>query len=209
MTRRLLLRCAVALATSWPLLSLKVLALGRIQATILTRDHATTLRAVADAVLPSALTADERQAAVTVFMDWVANYREGAEIGPGYGATRLRTTGPPPTAAYPAQLAALEAAARAAGAASLSALDLTGKRVVIDAALTTPQRVTQLPARPSGVHVVADFMGLYFHGPQGYNLAYRAAINREDCRGLAGSEQAPAALHAKSEAGPPAKQGGR
>jgi hypothetical protein len=88
----------------------------------------------------------------------------------------------------------MESAARATGAASFSALSLEARRGIIETALTSPQRVIQLPARPAGVHVVADFMGLFFHGQQGYNLAYRAAINREECRGLAGSEKAPGDL---------------
>lgn len=194
MTRRTLLRWAAVLAATWPLSSLKVLAVARRQPTRLTPEHSATLRAVADVVLPSTLSIDDRQLAVTLFADWVANYREGAEVGPGYGSPRLRTTGPSPTAAYPAQLAALEAAARAGGAASLNVASLEARRAVIEAALTTPQRITQLPARPNGAHVVADFMGLFFHGQQGYNLAYRAAINREECRGLAGSEKAPGGL---------------
>lgn len=194
MTRRTLLRWAAVLAATWPLSSLKVFAAARQQATLLTRDHAATLRAVADVVLPSALSAEDRQMAVTVFTEWVANYREGAEIGPGYGSPRLRTTGPAPTSAYPAQLAALEAAARAGGAASFGAASLDTRRGLIEAALTSPQRITQLPARPNGAHVVADFMGLFFHGQEGYNLAYRAAINRDECRGLAGSEKAPGGL---------------
>ena len=194
MTRRMLLRWAALLATTWPLSSLKVLAAATRQPTRLTREHAATLRAVADVVLPSTLSIDDRQLAVTLFVDWVANYREGAEVGPGYGSPRLRTTGPPPTAAYPAQLAALEAAARAGGAASLNAASLEARRAIIEEALTAPQRITQLPARPNGAHVVADFMGLFFHGQHGYNLAYRAAINRDECRGLTGSEKAPGGL---------------
>ena|SRR5687767_1227084 len=194
MTRRTLLRWAALLAATWPLSSLKVLAVARRQPAKLTPEHAATLRAVADVVLPSTLTIDDRQLAVTLFVAWVANYREGAEVGPGYGSPRLRTTGAPPTAAYPAQLAALEAAARAGGAASLNTASLEARRAIIEAALTTPQRITQLPARPNGAHVVTDFMGLFFHGQQGYNLAYRAAINREECRGLAGSEKAPGGL---------------
>lgn len=194
MTRRTLLRWAALLAATWPLSSIKLLAVARRQPVRLTPEHAATLRAVADVVLPSALSIDDRQQAVTLFLDWVANYREGAEVGPGYGSPRLRTTGPPPTAAYPAQLVALEAAARAAGAASFNAASIEARRAIIEAALTTPQRITQLPAHPNGAHVVADFMGLFFHGQQGYNLAYRAAINREECRGLAGSEKAPGGL---------------
>lgn len=194
MTRRALLRLAALLATTWPLSSLKVLASVRQQVTRLTAEEIVTLRAVAEVVLPSALSADDRQAAVTEFADWVANYREGAEIGPGYGSTRLRSTGPPPTANYPAQLAALETAARQGGAASFPAASLAARRSIIEAALTAPQRVTQLPARPNGTHVIADFMGLFFNGQHGYNLAYRAAINRDECRGLAGSEKAPGGL---------------
>jgi hypothetical protein len=191
MTRRTLLRWAALIAATWPLSSLKVLAAARAQGAVLTKAHAATLRAAADVVLPSALSADDRQLAVTLFMEWVANYREGAEIGAGYGATRLRTTGPAPTAAYPAQLVALEADARAGGAESFAAASPEARRVIIEAALTSPQRVTQLPAHPAGVHVVADFMGLFFHSQEGYNLAYRAAINRDECRGLEGSEKAP------------------
>jgi len=172
--------------------SLKVLAYTRRQAVELTPGHTATLQAIAEVVLPTSLTKDEQHAVVTQFVTWVANYREGAEMGHGYGATRVRHTGPSPAATYPEQLAALEAAARAHGAVSLGALSVTARRAVVEAALTTPRPVTQLPARPSGANVIADFMGMFFNGPEGYNLAYRAAINREDCRGLDGSEQVPA-----------------
>lgn len=192
MTRRTLLRWAAALATTWPLSSLKVLAHSRSQAVPLTAGHTATLQAIAEVVLPTLLSRDEQHAVVAQFVTWVTNYREGAEMGHGYGATRVRHTGPSPAATYPAQLAALEAAARAQGAASLSAQSVTTRRAVVETALTTPQRVTQLPARPSGANVIADFMGMFFNGPEGYNLAYRAAINREDCRGLDGSGQVPA-----------------
>jgi hypothetical protein len=194
MTRRALLRLAAALAATWPLSSLKILAAVRQAPVRLTRDHAATLRAAADVVLPSTLSIEDRQLAVTLFVDWVANYREGAEVGPGYGSPRLRTIGPPPTAAYPAQLAALEEAAKTGGAASFNAASLDARRAIIENALNSPQRITQLPAHPSGTHVLADFMGLFFHGQQGYNLAYNAAINRDECRGLAGSEKAPGGL---------------
>jgi hypothetical protein len=198
MTRRIVLRLVAALAASWPLSSLKVFA--HVAASP-QNGQATTLAAVAEVVLPSSLTADERRAAVTAFFNWIAGYREGAEMGHGYGSTRLRNTGPLPATAYPAQLEALESAARARGATSLGALSPADRRVVIEDALTTPSRVTQLPDRPNGTHVVADFMGMFFNSSEGYNLAYRAAIDREDCRGLDGSESAP---------GPwPIRQGGR
>ncbi len=190
MTRRLWLRLVGAVAAALPLSSLRAFAWAQAAPTL----NTATLGAIAEVVLPSTLTVEERADAVTAFVDWVAGYRAGADAGHGYGNTRPRTTGPSPASAYPEQLAALEAAAKAEGAASLSALTIDARRRVIEAALTTPTRVTQLPSRPNGAHVVADFMGQFFHGQAGYNLAYQAAINREDCRGLDGSDAPPPPL---------------
>lgn len=192
MTRRLWLRLVGVVAATWPLSSLRVFAWTQAQPT--SPLNTVTLHAVAEAVLPSALTAEERADAVATFVEWVAGYRANADAGHGYGNTRLRRTGPSPASAYPDQLAALDTAARAEGAASLAAMSVDARRRVIEAALTAPARVTQMPSQPNGTHVVTDFMGRFFHGPQGYNLAYGAAINRLDCRGLAGSEAPPAPL---------------
>ena len=197
MTRRLWLRLVGAVAAALPLSSLRAYAWAQPAPTLSTA----TLGAIAEVVLPSALTAEERADAVTAFVEWVAGFRAGADAGHGYGNTRLRKTSASPASRYPEQLAAIETAAKAEGAASLSALPIDARRRVIEAALTTPTRVTQLPSQPNGAHVVADFMGQFFHGQTGYNLAYRAAINREDCRGLDGSDAPPAPL--------PARGGGR
>ncbi len=199
MTRRLWLRLVGAVAAALPLSSLRAFAWTQAQPSPTL--NTATLGAIAEVVLPSVLTVEERADAVTAFVEWVAEYRSGADAGHGYGNTRLRRTGPSPASRYPDQLAALEAEAVAEGATSLSALALNTRRRVIEAALTTPTRITQLPSQPNGAHVVADFMGQFFHGQHGYNLAYRAAINREDCRGLDGSDAPPAPL--------PARGGGR
>jgi hypothetical protein len=62
---------------------------------------------------------------------------------------------------------------------------------VIEAALSTPQPVANLPARPTGANLVADFMGFYFNSPDATDLAYQRAIMRDTCRGLPGSEKEP------------------
>lgn len=193
MTRRLWLRLAGAVAAAVPLSSLRAFAWAPSSPTL----NTATLDAIAEAVLPSVLTVEERADAVRAFVEWVAGYRPAADAGHGYGNSRLRKTPPSPASAYPDQLAALEAAAKAEGAASLSALAVAARRRVIEAALTTPARVTQMPSQPNGVHVVADFMGRFFHGQTGYNLAYQAAIYREECRGLDGSDAPPAPLPAR------------
>src|SRR6266566_1272949 len=68
------------------------------------------LAAIAEVVLPSEA---DRKAAVAAFTAWIANYKEGADTDHGYGNTRVRSTGPSPARNYAAQIAALDAAAKA------------------------------------------------------------------------------------------------
>jgi hypothetical protein len=158
----------------------------------------TALRAIAEVVLPGALGRDGREQAVTKFVSWVRNYKAGAERGGGYGNAQLgQPTGPSPAARYPEQFAALDQAAQAQGAATLAALSADKRRLVIENALNTPTRVAQMPARPNGANVIADFMGLFYNGPEGYDLAYNAAIGRDTCRGLDGSDREPEPLGRK------------
>jgi hypothetical protein len=154
-----------------------------------------TLNALADTVLPSALSADDRRLAVRAFVSWFANYKAGADMGHGYGASTLRQrSGPSPIARYPPQFAALADAARTRGAASFAALRVPARREVVEAFLNQPQPVNRLPAQPTGANLVADFMGLYFNSQDGWNLCYRAEINRDACRTLDNSEKAPAPI---------------
>lgn len=202
MNRRTLLQWVATVATTWrfpwpgPPAGTPALRWKRVgaQPPALSEANVSTLHAIAEIVLPTALGADGRDAVVRKFVAWHLNYREGAEAGHGYGTTRLRTTGPPPASRYPDQFAALDVAARARGFASLSALAPADRRAVIETALETPQRVTQLPAQPTGANVVADLMGFFFSSADGYDLGYQAAIGRDQCRSLAGSEHAPAVL---------------
>jgi hypothetical protein len=161
----------------------------------LTAGQIATLAAIAEVVLPSAIGAGGRDLAVQRFAAWVRDYREGADMGHGYGASTLRRpSGPPPGRAYPAQFDALDAAARAAGAASFAALAPDRRRPIVEAALESPERVTRLPAQPTGANLVADFMGLYFSGSEAWDLAYERRIGRDRCRALDGSENRPEPL---------------
>jgi hypothetical protein len=146
------------------------------------------LVALADVVLPSE---SDRKAALTAFVAWIDDYKENADTDHGYGNTRIRATGPSPAGNYAQQLAALESAARAAGAASFAAATLDQRRTLVAAAITDA-KVERLSARPTGGHIAADLMGHYFNSSAANDLCYRAAINRDACRGLAGSENPPA-----------------
>jgi len=192
MKRRTLLQSIAAVLFTWPMDRLRLLAQD---APALTDANLKTLGAIAEAVLPTALNEDERGKAVDRFARWVRDYREGADRGHSYGASTLsQRSGVSPAARYPAQFAALDEMAAARGAASFAALPLERRREVVQLALDQPQRVTNLPARPNGANLIADFMGYYFASADGYDLAYEARIGRDSCRGLDGSDQVPPPL---------------
>ena len=148
------------------------------------------LAAIAEVALPSEV---DRKAAVLAFTAWIANYKEGADTDHGYGNTRVRSTGPSPARSYPAQIAALDAAAKAKGAAGFAAASLDQRRVIVEAAIADA-KIDRLSARPTGAHIAADLMGHYFNSPAAQDLCYRAAIGRDACRGLPGSEKRPTDL---------------
>jgi len=161
----------------------------------LTEAQVTTLRALAEVVLPTEAGDAGRAAAVDSFVTWVRDYREGAERGHTYGASVVSpVTGPSPAVRYPAQFAALDQAASVRGAATFAALGLPERREIVETTLNQGPRITNLPQRPNGTSLIADFMGSYFNGETGYDLAYEAAIGRDTCRGLDNSDAAPARL---------------
>jgi hypothetical protein len=148
------------------------------------------LAAIAEVVLPSEA---NREAAVGAFVTWIANYKEGADTDHGYGNTRVRSTGPSPARNYPAHITALDAAARAKGAAGFVAASVDQRRAIVEAAIADA-KIERLPTRPTGGHIAADLMGHYFSSPPAQDLCYRAVIGRDACRGLPGSDKKPAPL---------------
>ena len=192
MKRRTLLQSLVGAFVATPLARWRVAARAPDD---LSPANIATLNALAEVVIPSAAGAEGRQRAVAQFTAWVANYKEGADRGHGYGSSQLsQPTGPSPAARYSAQFTALDQAARDQGAASFAALALPARRTIVENALNTPQPTTRLPNRPTGANLVADFMGMYFSSAEAIDLCYQAEIGRDTCRGLEGSEQAPKAM---------------
>ena len=55
-------------------------------------------------------------------------------------------------------------------------------------------KIDTLPRLPDGKHIIADLMSFYFGSSEGYDLCYRAAIGRDRCRGLEGSDNPPPPL---------------
>jgi hypothetical protein len=153
---------------------LAALGVGRAQAEF-PGEQAEHLRALARVVLPSEVDA---AAAAAKFAEWVRGYRASAEMDHGYGFTRLRTKPPLAVRNYTQQLAALGPQPTAES---------------VTAALQDAH-IADLPRTPDGRHVASDLMAFYFRSSDANDLCYRAAIGRDLCRGLAGSENPPKEL---------------
>src|SRR5437762_11720226 len=147
MLRRTLLRWIASAVAFVPIARVRLFAQPR----ELTPDAIATLRELAPTVLPAALGARRVDAVVDKFIAWTRGYREGVALAHGYGHPRLQKSGASPVPRYGAQLAALEAAARAKGA-RWSALDLDTRRALLDEAFKAAS-VRNLPGRPAGQHV--------------------------------------------------------
>jgi hypothetical protein len=136
-------------------------------------------------VLPSELGPTGIREIARRFEIWVREYRPGAEMDHGYGVTHLRTKAPSPAPAYLQQLESLRP--------NLLTGDAASRRQAVEAALEEA-KLTDLPRSPDGRHVAADLMAFYFRSSDANDLCYRAAIGRDLCRGLKGSDNPPAAL---------------
>jgi len=188
MLRRTLLQVALSLLAVRP-----VRALARmLQAPPFSTREIETLSAVADVVLPSALSAQDRKRVVDRFVAWFVNYKQGADMGHGYGASTLRQpSGASPVSRYPAQFAAIESAARERGGSTFASLPIPARREIVEKLLNEPQPVNRFPAQPTGANLVADLMGGYFTSADAWDLCYRAEIQRDNCRTLDDSANQP------------------
>lgn len=167
-----------------------------------TDEQKAALAAIADVALPESIGPAARAAVTERFVTWHLNYTMGADMGHGYGASTLRPfSAAPVLPRYAAQFTALDLAAKNQGATSFASASADVRRTVVESALNTPQPVTRMPAKPTGANLVADFMGFYFNSAAAFDQAYNAAIGRDRCRGLDGSDQAPPPLPARRTAG--------
>ncbi|MGE0815905.1 MAG: hypothetical protein AB7O28_12850 [Vicinamibacterales bacterium] len=151
--------------------------------------HLPYVRALAAVVLPASLTAEGQAQASARFLQWLRDYRPGAERDPGYGVTALRSLPASPADRYPGQLADLD---RRAGGDFLALTDTERHRVIVEA--IDAAGIRDLPARPTGGHIATDLMAHYFRGAAANDAAYGRAIGRDACRGLQGSDARPPAL---------------
>ena len=184
MRRRTLIQSMVAVAATLPIPGLRAWA----QAVTFPGLQEDPLKDLAATVLPSSLGRSGTDVVAEEFAAWVRDYREGAEMSPGYGAPRVRYTGPSPAPRYRQQLEQLA----------------DGPLATTDAAERRRQLSTDLDAHgirdiariPQGQHVVADLMSFYFNGTSAHDRAYDAAIRKDLCRTLDNSGEIPPPLGA-------------
>ena len=136
------------------------------------------LEGLANIVLPASLGSGGSKKVADEFAVYVRDYRPGADTEHGYGFTRVVPKPASPARRYAEQLSSLPS-------------PLTKDNVK---QALTQSGIKELPRLPDGISVIADLMAFYFRSSEANDLCYRAAIGRDQCRGLKGSDQTPAPL---------------
>jgi hypothetical protein len=137
------------------------------------QELAPSIRELTKIVLPAKVDQDK---IATGFIQWIRDYKPGAEVSSGYGNPRTQVIGPNPSANYGEQLRSLGS-------------PIT--RAAVESALAQFDRI---PQRPNGKHVAADLLAYFYNSADGEDFLYGVAIKRDDCRGLNTSGERPARL---------------
>ena len=156
------------------------------QPSIFPGKHESTLKELAATVLPESLGKSGSDAVVAQFVQWVQEYRPGAEMQTGYGFTRVRYKPPSPASRYLTQLDQLASEALAHNGVS-------ARRLKIAQALQAAN-VQDLTSLPNGAHVASDLMTFYFQSTEANDCAYLANVGKDQCRGLKNSGKMPTAF---------------
>ena len=158
-----------------------------------------TLRALAEAVLPSELPQDRIAATVTGFQRWIAGYREGAELVHGYGTSKLDRAGPTPATRWATQLDALDADAARSHAREFAALTVEQRRSIVQTALDTI-KTDGIPPIGRAPHVALALLAHFYSSAEATDLCYQSAIARQNCRPLSLSTRRPLPLAGSRDA---------
>lgn len=148
--------------------------------------HDAALKELAATVLPEQLGRAGTDAVALKFVRWVGEYHAGAEMQTGYGTTRVRYKPASPAPRYLEQLAALSSGALAMQGTAARRAALTD--------ILKSEKIGDLPMSPNGAHIVTDLMAFYFSSPEANDLAYQAAIGKDQCRTLRNASHEPLPL---------------
>jgi hypothetical protein len=152
-----------------------------------------TMRALAEAVLPSQLGTAGAARVARYFRQWIAGYIQGAELVHGYGTSALRLTPPSPKATWAVQLEQIGARRSAGGSRPFAAMSIQERRAVVRDELKDV-RLDRMPAVVAAPHVAVALLAFYYASPDAANLCYDAQIGRSMCRPLTSSTRKPLPL---------------
>ncbi len=158
---------------------------------------AETLRALAEAVLPSDVGASGATKVARDFQQWIDGYAENAELVHGYGTSALRFSRASPRANWAAQLERLGQRTGDGGRVTADggprkfvALRVAERRAIIGEELKN-ERLDRLPAVGSASHVAVALLAFYYGSADAADLCYGGRIGRATCRPLAMNARKP------------------
>ena len=197
--RRSFVARAIGVMAAWPVLNRVGVrnASPASLASINVLPNATPLGALGEAVLPGDLAAGGIARAVSEFERWMLGYQPGAEANHGYGTGKIERLTNDPRPAWRAQLAALDADARRAGAPSFAALPREARQAIVRTALAG-ERGESLPSPLGARHIAVALLAHFYDSPAATDLCYDARIGRQQCRPLAAQRQQPVALERRT-----------
>jgi hypothetical protein len=145
-----------------------------------------TMRALAQAVLPSYLGKDGAAGVARDFQRWIENYRENAELVHGYGTSALRFSRPSPRAKWAAQIETLRLS-------EFKDKPVDQRREVVTLLLST-ERLERMPDIVTAPHVAVGLIAFFYASSEAADVCYQARIGRETCRALATASRKPLPL---------------
>ena len=152
-----------------------------------------TMRALGEAVLPSELGASGTTAAVNAFQQWIAGYREHAELLHGYGTSKLSYAGPSSAMRWAEQLDQLDAIAKKLDGRAFADLSLARRRGIVRTELLA-LKAERIPALARASHVALALLAHFYASPDATDHCYESKISRQTCRPLGTSSRKPLPL---------------
>jgi len=152
-----------------------------------------TLRALAEAVLPSELGGAGAARVAREFQAWIDNYAEHVELVHGYGTSALRFSRASPRPNWAAQLEKLGQRITDSGQRKFAAMSIEERRAVVRDELKN-ERIDRMPAVGSASHVALGLLAFYYGSSESADLCYGSLIGRETCRPLAAAPRKPLPL---------------
>lgn len=152
-----------------------------------------TMRALAEAVLPSDLRAAGAERVARAFREWIEEYRANAELVHGYGTSALRFSRASQKPVWAAQLERIGTRHSVRGTRPFAALSIEERRAVLRDELKN-ERLDRMPAVGAASHVAVALLAFYYASPDAADRCYEAQIGRSLCRPLAASPRKPLPL---------------